>query len=72
MPALGLIAVRAKVDTGARTSALHARAIETVLSVGDRSWPADVTFTNRESMTFRMLLGRSGISSDVFDRSRQS
>lgn len=112
LPELGLPAIKAKVDTGARTSALHAyfvepftsgrkqkvrfgvhpiprrndvyvlctarvvdrrevrssngeRAhryvIETPLRVGDRAWPIEVTLTNRDSMSYRMLLGRQAI-----------
>jgi ribosomal protein S6--L-glutamate ligase len=116
MPHLGLPAIRAKVDTGARTSALHTVAIEPfgpinkpqvrflvhpnphddslevtcsakvvdrrnvtssngetelryVISVdidmGGRRWPIEVTLTNRENMSYRMLLGRSAISDDM-------
>lgn len=113
---LGLPAIKAKVDTGAKTSALHAvefepfgpadnpqvrfliqpdpqnpnleltcsarvvdrrdvtssngetelrYVIETLAKVGDRSWPIQITLTNRENMTFRMLLGRQAIGDDM-------
>ena len=116
LPGLGLPAIRAKVDTGARTSALHAMAIEPFgpehapqvrfivhpvpdkpeievtcaapaidrrevtssngetelrwvieasVSVGDREWPIEITLTNRETMQYRMLLGRSAIRDDM-------
>ncbi len=113
LPELGLPAIKAKIDTGARTSALHAVAIEPFgsernpqvrfimhpdpdnpsievvcsakvidrrlvvssngesesryvieapLMLGDKTWPIHITLTNRESMGYRMLLGRSAIS----------
>lgn len=116
LPGLGLPAVRAKIDTGARTSALHAVAIEpfgtssnpqvrfliqpnpddqsleitcsakvvdrrlvtssngdaefryvveTPVSIGGREWPIQITLTNRETMAYRMLLGRSAIQDDM-------
>lgn len=116
LPDLGLTLIKAKVDTGARTSTLHAfyvdtfhrsgqryvrfgvhplqhRAdivvhsealvidqrnvsdsgghreqryvIETRLSLGGREWPIEVTLTNRESMLFRMLLGRTAIAGNA-------
>jgi ribosomal protein S6--L-glutamate ligase len=112
LPTLGLPSLKVKVDTGARTSALHARLIEpcdvegqpsvrftvqpvprrpalelvcvapivdrravtssngeaevrfvvrTLIEVGDHSWPIDVTLTNRENMTYRMLIGRQAM-----------
>jgi len=112
---LSLPAIKAKIDTGAKTTALHAVAIEpfgtdrnpqvrfimhpnpadpTVevvcsakiidrrnvtssngvselryvirvnISIGGRSWPIDVSLTNRENMSYRMLLGRSAIPED--------
>lgn len=115
-PALGLPALKAKVDTGAKTSALHAFAIEpfgraerpmvrfgihpmsdrddiqvycsalvvdrrevtssngetelrfvieTLVRIGEREWPIEVTLTNRENMAYRMLIGRQAIGSDV-------
>lgn len=117
LPDLGLPAIKAKVDTGAKTSALHAHHIEpfgspaapmvrfavhprpgrtdieitcsarvvgrrvvtssngeqenryvirTRLSVGGRDWPIEVTLSNRETMSYRMLLGREAIRRDVF------
>ena len=112
LPQLGIPHIKAKVDTGARTSALHAcfvepyRAqgirmvrfgihplqrrtdiiiectamvrdrrkvtdsgghrekryvIETLATLGDVTWPLELTLTNRDSMRFRMLLGRTAI-----------
>lgn len=113
LPDLGIDRIKAKVDTGARTSCLHtfrtepytekgerrvrfwvhpvqndmhkvvecdARVldernvsdsgghtelrlvIETTLVVGDHRWPVEMTLTNRDSMRFRMLLGRTAMS----------
>ncbi len=115
LPELGLDAIKAKVDTGARTSALHAfyvepfgppRArklrfgvhpvprrndiaiectarlidlrdvrssngeiearyvIETPIRIGDRQWRIEVTLANRDTMSYRMLLGRQAIPRD--------
>ena len=112
LPLLGLPSLKVKVDTGARTSALHARLIEpfsrngidhvhfkvhpvprrpaieidcaapiqdqrvvtssngepelryvitTDIEIGDRRWPIEITLTNRESMRFRMLIGRQAL-----------
>ena len=116
LPDLSLPAIRAKVDTGAKTSALHAAEIEPFgpshnpqvrflihpnpedpslevtcsakvidrrsitssngesefryvirshVEIGGRTWPIDLTLTNRENMQFRMLLGRSAIQEDM-------
>jgi len=113
LPALRLPLIKAKVDTGARTSTLHAFYVEafrcageafvrfgvhplrgrsdvevhceaqildrravsdsgghkeqryvirTLLDIGGRTWPIEVTLTNREDMLFRMLLGRTAIA----------
>jgi ribosomal protein S6--L-glutamate ligase len=115
-PGLGLPAIKAKVDTGARTSALHAVSIEPFgpednlqvrfvmhpvpddpevevtcaapvvdrrevtssngetelrwviearVRIGEREWPIEVTLTNRETMQYRMLLGRAAILDDM-------
>jgi hypothetical protein len=112
LPELGLYRIKAKVDTGARTSALHAfelrpfedqgrkrvefkmhpnqrendsvvvcvadvkderevtdsggnkelrLVIETELQVGDVSRPIEITLTSRDTMLFRMLLGRTAM-----------
>ena len=112
-PELGIPQVKAKVDTGARSSCLHAflvepferdgrqwvhfdmhpmqgnssdvirceapvlerriirdsggheelrYVIETVITIGDNRLCAEVTLTDRDSMKFRALLGRTAIS----------
>jgi hypothetical protein len=112
LPDLGIHLIKAKIDTGARTSALHAFSlrpfvsgnkqkisfdihpyqhdnqetvtctadivdkrlvtdsgghteeryvIETPITVSDQTWSIEITLTERESMLFRMLLGRSAI-----------
>jgi len=112
LDALGLERVKAKVDTGARTSALHAFEINafdesgktrvefkihpnqrdinevvtctadvldqrdvtdsggrtekrwviaSIASLGEHSWPIELTLTSRDNMLFRMLLGRTAM-----------
>jgi hypothetical protein len=109
LPDLNLPAIKAKIDTGARTSALHSFLIEpytqdgvdmlrfmihpiqlnqslevechapvydfrevtdsgghremryvikSKIVIGDIAWPIEMTLTNRDTMRFRMLLGR--------------
>jgi ribosomal protein S6--L-glutamate ligase len=115
LPDLGLTALMAKVDTGAKTSALHAFAIEpygdsermvrfgihpvpgrddievfctapvadrrqftssngeaewrfvirTRVCIGPRVWPIEVSLTNRQAMSYRMLLGRQAMAGDA-------
>jgi hypothetical protein len=116
LPDMGINQIKAKVDTGARTSCLHTFrtepytengerrvkfwvhpvqndmhqvvecdakvldernvsdsgghkelrvVIETALVVGDKCWPIEMTLTNRDSMRFRMLLGRTAMSGRV-------
>lgn len=113
LPELDIRRIKAKVDTGARTSCLHTfrtepytengqrrvrfwvhpeqhnlhhvvecdaavidersvtdsgghkemrMVIETRVVVGDQSWPIEMTLTNRDSMRFRMLLGRTAMA----------
>lgn len=112
LPELGIAHVKAKVDTGARTSTLHAFLVEpyqdggaprvrfqvhplqkrtdiitechadvidrrwvsdsgghreqrfiilTTATLGATSWPIELTLTDRETMLFRMLLGRTAL-----------
>lgn len=113
LPELGLNRIKAKIDTGARTSTLHAfdiqeyqqgdvrrvlfgmhpiqqntdevvycdaevvdqrwvmdsgghreerLVIRTPLRIGSTEWPIEITLTGRDSMRFRMLIGRTAMN----------
>lgn len=113
---LGIPAIKVKVDTGARTSALHTCSmepfykknrlfvrfqvhplqkqikpllkcvaevkdrrfvsdsgghkemryiIETPIQIGHKSWPIEISLTNRDTMCFRMLLGRNAMQNEI-------
>lgn len=112
LPEIGIDRIKAKIDTGARTSALHAFSLHTFtengqlkirfdihpmqhdtettihceatvadrrlvtdsgghveeryviitpITIGETSWPIEITLTERENMLFRMLLGRRAL-----------
>jgi len=112
LPELGIDRIKAKIDTGARSSALHAHevrfvrkgkrrlvrfrvypnqkddrtfveaqgewleerkvrsssgsqsirpVIRTMLEMGGRRWPIELTLTRRDAMGFRLLLGRQAL-----------
>lgn len=81
LPDLGVEPIKAKVETGARTSSLHVElplvarrrvrdssgkaelrpVVETVVEILGQRWPIELTLTRRDSMGFRMLLGRQAI-----------
>ena len=119
LPGLQLPAIKAKVDTGARTSSLHAFDIETFtergelkvrfkihplntsdiivncvapvvdhryvsdsgghrekryviftdLAIGELSFPIEITLANRETMSHRMLIGRTAMKNFVIQPS---
>lgn len=116
LPELGIPRIKVKVDTGARTSCLHAFRLEpftrdeqpwlrfwihpdqyndeeqcceapihdqrvvadsgghreqryvirSTALLGECKWPIELTLTNRDSMRFRMLLGRTAIVAGQF------
>lgn len=116
LPDLGIPAIKTKIDTGARTSAIHAASMEIIrrqgielvrfhvhpvrsrpdivvqgeapildrrivsdsgghreerifvrtrLVAGDREWPIEINLTDRETMLFPMLLGRTAMAGRV-------
>ncbi len=116
LPDLGLPEIKAKIDTGARTSCLHAFSVEpfikdgkqwvrfgihphqddtetevfseaevidkrmisdsgghkeeryviaTEVELANQRWPIEITLTNRDTMLFRMLLGRTAMTNRI-------
>ncbi len=116
LPELGIDLIKAKIDTGAKTSCLHAFKIEpftkdgeawvrfwthpkkrvntleqvceapivdrrkvksssgqeemryvikTTLRLDGQEWPIEITLSNRETMVFRMLLGRTSMQDRI-------
>lgn len=116
LPELGLPVVKAKIDTGARTSCLHAFSVEpfdkegkqwlrfgihphqhdteaevyseaevidkrlvsdsgghkeeryiikTNIELANQHWPIEISLTNRDSMLFRMLIGRTAMKNKI-------
>ena len=76
LPDLCATPIKTKIDTGARTSALHAFDLEMTTVGGARmasfvivttaraaqvDWSIEVTLASRDEMGFRMLLGRSAL-----------
>jgi len=117
LPELGIAAIKVKIDTGARSSALHVEKLEefqrggvrwvrfeliprprrqrtriviespvvderpvtdsggnrsnrlfirTNVMMGRHSWPIEINLTNRRSMLFPMLLGRTAIAGKLY------
>jgi hypothetical protein len=109
LPDLGVARIKAKVDSGARSSALHASVVEplgdsrvrfalrplqnsaqqqwceaelldrrwvtdsggnrelrpfirTLVGIGDQQWSMEVSLTARDTMRFRMLIGRTALA----------
>lgn len=50
----------------------HRCVITTMLRLGDLQWPIDITLTNRESMTYMMLMGRQAMADKVLVDPSQS
>ena len=40
--------------------------IQTLFTIGGRAWPIQITLTNREEMSYLMLLGREGMGDRVY------
>ncbi|MEZ5895738.1 MAG: RimK/LysX family protein [Parvularculaceae bacterium] len=123
LPELDVERIKVKIDTGAKTSAIHAfniretdhdgvlyaefvlhpeqrrakpaikctapiidrRAIKssngmvqerliirTALVMGERSWPIDLSLTNRDEMDYRMLVGRDALRKNIIIRPGKS
>lgn len=62
--------VRGVTDSGGHTEQRYV--IETTLMIQGREFPIEVTLTDRETMRFRMLLGRSALAKGYLVDSRQS
>jgi hypothetical protein len=54
-----VLEVRSVTDSGGHGELRYV--IETTLSLGDYSWRIELTLTNRDTMRFRMLLGRTAM-----------
>ncbi|ELE7611305.1 ATP-dependent zinc protease [Vibrio vulnificus] len=50
----------------------HRCVITTTLRLADQEWPIDITLSNRQDMTYMMLLGRQGMADRVLVDPSQS
>jgi hypothetical protein len=39
--------------------------VQSLISIGDQSWPIELSLTNRDTMRFRMLIGRRAMENGV-------
>lgn len=46
--------------------------IDTTITLGDETWPIELTLTDRENMAFRMLLGRKAMQKRFYVNPAQS
>lgn len=54
-----LVERRAITDSGGKTEERYV--VSALVRLGDRSWPIELSLTDRDSMGFRMLLGRTAL-----------
>ena len=40
--------------------------IKTLFQIGDQQWPIEITLSNRQDMSYLMLLGREGMGNRVY------